>query len=333
MKLFLCLVFIIVSLANIFTNAQPSIRYEDRIRIAEAYRIAELYGNTIWEDWDNAPFALLLVYDDNEFLINHPSPSDDFKLIGFDSLLNSNVYYREKIFNTNLLATFPAVNGLSTIVVGSPENTGKTSVNWIITILHEHFHQLQYLQPDYYSSVNELDLAGGDETGMWMLNYPFSYEDEEVNKQYKKLTEALLKLMIPFPHDNRLFNHDLNSYLEERKNFKNLLNEKDYKYFSFQLWQEGIARYTEYKIADMISSYEPSEELTDLKDYKPFYEVANELRENIFKQLKEWSLKDNQRLCFYSFGAAEGLLLDRVNKSWKEEYLKKKFFLEKYYPD
>ncbi len=322
-------------LSSIFIKADtiPDFRYEDKIRIAEAYRIAELYGNKIWEDWDKAPFALLLVYDENEFLINHPSPSDDFKLIGFDSLLKSNVYFRKRIFDKTFLATFPAVNGLSTIVVGTPENTGKSSVNWIITILHEHFHQLQYSQLDYYSSVNDLDLSGGDETGMWMLNYPFPYEDEKVNTQYKILADALLKLLIPFPQDSRLFNRDLSAYMEERNNFKELLNEKKYKYFSFQLWQEGIARYTEYKLADMISHYEPSEELKELKDYKPFYEVADELRENIFNQLKKFSLKDNGRICFYSFGAGEGILLDRINKNWKEKYLVEKFFLEKYYPE
>jgi hypothetical protein len=323
----------IILSAIFFVKAQPSIKYADRIRISEVYRIAELYGNKLWKDWDKAPFAILLIYDDNEFLITHPSPSDDFKMIAFDSLLNSYNYSRKRVFAANLLATFPAVNGLSTIVVGTPENTGKSSVGWIITILHEHFHQRQYSQPDYQSSVDVLDLKGGDETGMLMLNYPFPYEDERVNKQYKKLTDALLKVVIPFPTDNRLFNKDLNSYLEEREIFKKLLNEKDYKYFSFQLWQEGIARYTEYKIADMLSSYEPSEEFATLKDYRPFYKAASELRENIFNQLKEWELKDNKRLCFYSFGAAEGLLLDRVNINWKEKYFTEKFFIEGYYRD
>jgi len=311
----------------------PDIRLEDKIRIAEAFRIAEHYGNKLWKDWDKAPFALLLIYDENEFLINHPNPSNDFKSVGFDSLLKSNIYYRHKTFNTNLLATFPAVNGLSTIVMGIPENTGKSSSDWIITILHEHFHQLQYSQADYYSGVNELNLSGGDESGMWMLNYPFPYEDEKINRQYKILTGALLKLLIPFPPDSRLFNRDLSTYLEERKIFKELLDEKDYKYFSFQLWQEGIARYTEYKLADMISHFEPSAELKDFKDYKSFYEVADELRENIFNQLKAFSLKDNGRICFYSFGAGEGILLDRINKNWKEKYLVEQFFLEEYYPE
>lgn len=314
-----------------FANEKPELRFEDRIRIAEAFKISEKYGDKVWVNWNEAPFTVLLVTAEHEFLINHPSPSDDFELIGFDSLLRSNVHYRDRVFNTNLLATFPAVNGLATIVVGTPENTNNSSSEWILTILHEHFHQLQMSQPEYYNCVNELDLSGGDNTGMWMLNYSFPYDDEEVNKQYKYLTEALLKVIIPFPPDSRLFNRDLNSYLEERAKFKNMLSEKDYKYFSFQLWQEGIARYTQYKIADVISHYEPSEDLISLEDYQPFYKIADELRENIFLELNEFSLKENGRLCFYSFGAAEGLLLDRVNKKWKEKYFEEKFFIENYY--
>jgi hypothetical protein len=327
-KIFLPLLFLFIS-SN--TNGTPELRFEDRIRIAEAFKIAENYGNKIWENWNEAPFTVLLVTEDYEFLINHPLPSNDFELISFDSLLKSNVYYRNRVFNTNLLATFPAVNRIATIVIGTPENTGKSTSEWIVTVLHEHFHQLQMSRPDYYSSVDKLDLSGGDNTGMWMLNYPFPYDDDNVNNQYKVLTDALTKLLIPFPPDNRLFNRDLNSYLEERKKFKNLLSEKDYKYFSFQLWQEGIARYTEYKIADILSQYVPSEELIMLDDYKPFYEVADNLREGIFNQLKELTLKENGRICFYPFGAAEALLLDRVNEDWKKKYFEEKFFLENYY--
>lgn len=314
-------------------QADLELRYEDKIRISEAFKIAALYGNKIWEDWDKAPFAVLLVYDEYEFLIHHPYPSGDFKLTGFDSLLNGNVFVRKRMFDKNLLAAFPAVNGYQTIVVGTPENTGKSSPEWIISILHEHFHQFQYYQKDYYEDVNDLKLAGSDESGMWMLNYDFPYEDEKINERYNILKNALLKLLNPLPQDSRLFNRDLAHYLEERKKFMNVLNGDDYKYLSFQLWQEGIARYTEYKIADALSDYMPSEELQTLTDFEPFYKTADKLRENIFNQLEEMKLKDFKRECFYPFGAAEGLLLDRINKDWKENYMKEKFFLEKYFPD
>jgi len=72
---------------------------------------------------------------------------------------------------------------ISTIVVGQAENTSaKTSSSWVITVLHEHFHQLQDSQPNFYSDVNALNLARGDQTGMWMLNYAFPYERTEVQE-------------------------------------------------------------------------------------------------------------------------------------------------------
>ena len=104
-------------------GATPSIPLVDRIRIAEAFRLAEELGDEIWYDWSKTPFALLLVTQDYEFLMRHPNPSEDFMPVGFDSLLKSQVLYRRRTFQTNLLATFPAVNGLTTIVIGQAENT------------------------------------------------------------------------------------------------------------------------------------------------------------------------------------------------------------------
>src|SRR5262245_52183853 len=97
---------------------KPALSAIDRVRLAEAFRVADAVGNRIWKDWDKAPFAVLLVTPENEFLIRHPKPSDDFTLIGHDSLLKSDVYFRKKTYAANLLATFPAVGGVSTIVVG-----------------------------------------------------------------------------------------------------------------------------------------------------------------------------------------------------------------------
>jgi hypothetical protein len=66
-----------------------------------------------------------------------------------------------------------AVGGVATIVVGQPAHTGQTSTRWVLTALHEHFHQLQFSQPGYYPGVTALGLARGDTTGMWMLNHGF----------------------------------------------------------------------------------------------------------------------------------------------------------------
>jgi hypothetical protein len=36
-------------------------------------------------------------------------------------------------------------------------------------------------------------------------------------------------------------------------------------------------------------------------------------------------------VAFYPFGAAEAMLLDRVNANWKKRYFAEKFFLDKFF--
>ena len=120
----------------------------------------------MWANWESAPFALLLVTPEHEFLVRHPHPSEQFTRAAYDSLLQSDVYVRPSVFPPNMLATFPADSGVPTIVVGPSENTGRASTRWVITVLHEHFHQLQYAQPDYYPATDALDLSRHDSTGV-----------------------------------------------------------------------------------------------------------------------------------------------------------------------
>ncbi len=171
----------------------PNISEIDRIRLAEAYRLSEELGNRIWTNWSKAPFAVLFVTSDYEFLVRHPRPTNDFTLIGYDNLLKSNVYFRKRTQRVNVLATFPAVGGISTIVVGQAENTqAKTSTPWVVTLLHEHFHQLQDSEPNAFAEVAALNLARGDQTGMWMLNFPFPYETPEMKQQFSLLADDVM---------------------------------------------------------------------------------------------------------------------------------------------
>ncbi|HEY6950925.1 MAG TPA: hypothetical protein VI758_00890, partial [Bacteroidota bacterium] len=129
-------------------QSKASIPETDRIRIAEAYRLADSVQNMIWPDWNRAPFALMLVTNDYEYLIGHPHATNNFDTLGVDQTFGRRVLYRKRLFPTNLLATFPAINGVSTIVVGRPENTNASNSSaWVVTILHEHFHQYQQSQP------------------------------------------------------------------------------------------------------------------------------------------------------------------------------------------
>jgi len=323
-------------ISTILFLAQPllaqdisELRKEDKFRIKEAINIANIYCDSVWSGWGKVPFTILLITDSTEFLVNHNNPTEDFQLLEYDSLLQSDIYFRQREFEKHLLATFPAVNGVPTIVVGTPENTGKSTSAWIITLLHEHFHQYQDFHPDYYNATHELDLHGGDETGMWMLNYPFPYEDDEVNQLYDKMKKALISIF----NEEDNFEEKTKTFFTTRKKFNDLLNEKDYKYFSLQVWQEGIARYTELEIAGLLSkyNYEPAQQIKQMEDYISFAELNSELYTKERNLLNGLKLNESHRNCFYPFGAFEGKLLDKLKIEWKHRYFDEMFFLEKYY--
>lgn len=324
------LLFLILSFVPTVEAQQPSLQEADRVRLAEAFQLADDVQDCIWSAWSEVPFAVLLVTPEHEFLVRHPRPSDDFTLVAeYDSLLQSAVYVRDRQFSQNLLATFPAVGGLSTVVVGQPEQTGKSSTFWVITLLHEHFHQLQNAQSDYYESVASLDLSGGDETGMWMLNYPFPYDSAAVVERFAEYRDALARALGAARGPEA--EEHIRDYLAARVRLREALDEADYRYLSFQLWQEGVARYTEYRVAEAgAEQHEPLASFRALDDFVPYTAVADSLRLSLARELADFDLASEQRVALYPIGAAEALLLDTVRPGWKRHYLSEKFYLERY---
>ncbi|HEV7701218.1 MAG TPA: hypothetical protein VGO43_13385 [Pyrinomonadaceae bacterium] len=328
---FIGAVFLVVA-AAVPLFADPTIANIDRIRIAEAFRIGEKVQNKLWANWSDAPFAMDFITDDYEFLIRHPKPNDEFRSIGYDKLLKSEVFWRPRKFKKDFLATFPAFSATPVIVAGKAENTtDKTSTRWLFVILHEHFHQLQYSRPGYFDDVNALGLTGGDTSGMWQLNFPFPYEDKKAAADFRALTDRLLTV---YEAKGRAQQRaKLSEYLASRQRFFDALGADNAKYASFQIWQEGIARYTQYRTAAIASrKVRPSMEFSRLADFTPFQAETDRLLTTTISELKQLDLTNWGRTVFYPFGATEGLVLDRVDKNWRKRYFSDKFAIEKFYP-
>ncbi len=316
---------------SISAQEKPSLTDVDRIRLAEAFKLGNALSDRIWKDWNKAPFAVLLVTPEYEFLIRHPQPSKDFSLVGHDSLLQSQVYFRKRQFSPKLLATFPAVGGVSTIVIGQAENTdAKTSTPWVVTLLHEHFHQLQDSQPNFYAEAAGLNLSRGDESGMWMLNYAFPYDSPAVKQQFSMVSRLLADALRAKKKSD--VSAKVAGYLAARGQLQTMLNRDDYTYLSFQVWKEGIARYTEYRIAQLAATkYRAGKRFRGLKDFSSFESVAQGLISRILRELSSLELENYKRVAFYPLGAGEGLLLDKVNPQWRRRYFTEKFYVEKYF--
>jgi hypothetical protein len=312
--------------ASAASQETPHLSETDRVRIREVYRLAGQLGDRVWPGWHDAPFALLLVTPDYEFLVHHPSPTPDFSA-GSDTLVGALVSHRKRVFATAMQATFPAVNGVSTIVIGEAELTAdKTSTRWVLTVLHEHFHQFVNSAADYFGDVAKLGLAHGDESGMWMLNYPFQYDSVRVQEKFTAMTHALLDALAQT--DRPALEKKVAVFRKAEREFRASVPPEAEKYFAFQLWQEGVARYNEVALGELAAKgYAPSAEFRALPDFASYSSVANGIRSRIMNDLGSLSLAKSRREVVYSVGAAEALLLDRVTPAWKTEYLKHRFRL------
>jgi hypothetical protein len=279
----------------------------DAVRIREFYRLRLQFEDQIWVGWSQTPAPLLLVTEQGEFLTHHPLPPSDFRRISGD------FYWRQRFFSTNLLATFPAFGPPSVIVIGEAESTSaRTSTPWLITLMHEHFHQLQNAQPGYYQGVEELGLARGEKSGMWMLNFPFPYGEQSTVEAFDRLRDLLLIAVAESDlHNSRKL---ARQYVEARKQFFAQLPSDDHKYLDFQLWQEGIARYMQIKVAKLAGGFQPTREYAALPDYESFAHYAAHGRRDTLEELRR--------------RAAEGLLLDRLNPGWQRKYFKHPFSLD-----
>lgn len=311
-------------------GADAEFPHDDRIRIAEARRIMAEVADDIWPGWSKTAFPIILITRDEEYIISDNLPVP-YSASAHDSLLGSDVFLRHRVYSRSLLATFPALGGVPTVVIGQPKYTEAShTTRWVMTLLHEHFHQWQQSQPDYFSSTTALGLARGDSTGMWMLTYPFPYDDRRVNEVFAELCRRLHDAVKAVRRGG--FTRKLDSYLEAREAFRRLLTKEDYTYFSFQVWQEGIARYTEYRLAKRLAMmYRPSEAFKSLPDYSSFDQDAQRTRDHILTELHNMSLKKAGRTAFYQVGAAEGMLLDHAQPEWRSRYLREKFYVDRYF--
>lgn len=274
--------------------------------LAEARAFAKGAGDELWPGYGSAPFGLLLIGPARETLFCQPGNPIGFQHDGQDPFTGCSLLTRPRSgLPDNLLAAMPVLGPPSTIVMGAPAATGRSEADWKRTILHEHFHQWQASLPDYYARVAALDLAGGDETGMWMLDYPFPYADPAAASAHREASIALADALDQRGRSDAVRSFD--RYLAARKAFAATVTPRDWRYLEFQLWQEGAARWTEIELGKRYPDRQVRAEALDLQ--------AETLRE-----IRTPDLGQKRRLAVYPLGAGEAMLMEACGSAWRKAY-------------
>ena len=302
---------------------RPTVPPATRVQLAEAFRMAAALSDSVWPGWGGTPFDVLLVTPLHEFLIHSNLTPAGFEPL-VDDLDLGPLRVRPRQFDSTWLATFPAFGLPATVVAGLPENTRKRSSEWVITLLHEHFHQRQWRDSAYLPEVDALGLSGGDQTGMWMLNYPFPYDNFAVQRRAQILARALATALRAAGSDS--FPAKVQHVPVALDAFTANLAENDRKYFWFQIWQEGVSRYVEVLAAEWAARvYTPTPAFAALPDFQPFAVVAQDLKAAIVTELEAADLGQQRRVLFYPLGAALALVLDRTDPTWRQRYFARRF--------
>ncbi|WP_300530893.1 hypothetical protein [Maricaulis sp.] len=276
--------------------------------IAEARNIAVQHGETVWTGYADAPGTIILIDGETEFLLCHDGPAEGFTRLQRDDVTGCALARRDRNFPPNFLASFPAVDGTPSIVVGTPEGTGRTPDDWMVTLLHERVHQYQDSQPDSFARAMALDLHGGDQTGMWQINYAFPYEDADTAAAVRQLAD--LALMAVQQRGEPGFEAAAQDFVRERQAFLASIDPADARYYDFQSWKEGVARWSELAIAR--AGAEDSARLAG-------FAAAQNAR--MIRGLEAVDLPRQGRVAFYALGSAEAEILEHLDPAWRSRYL------------
>ena len=143
-----------------------------------------------------------------------------------------------------------------------------------------------------------------------MLNYPFPYECEETARAFDVMAERLLNALEA--QGKSSFGDSLTRYWQSRETARKTVSEADWRYLELQLWQEGVARWTEGAIAVLSGEYSAAAE--------PAITL-------IRRELSGLDLRTQKRIAVYPIGAAEAILLEAGGPEWRTSYWTEPFSL------
>lgn len=289
----------------------------DAALIREAINFQLNLGPKIWPGWNSSKAPIIYKSRGTDYLINHPNPPSDFSKF-YDETWGDTIMVRVSADKYKYCAAFP-VGGIITVVVSAPGDNENPCL-WVLMVSHELFHV-------YQGSARPVNPFTGIYAGKHEMSFPYDFSNANQLAAYRIEAELLFNFAIKQQPD-------IEDSITPKKVFANMLKVQkivftDSLHFIFKQWMEwmeGVARYTENKLAGLAkyeSNYIPVKQFADEFPEWNYQKAWNEHYANQSSFIRFIGEKTANSNMFYYAGMAKALILDRVNSDWKREYFKK----------
>jgi|GEM_PF-1079767 len=293
----------------------------DLLAIRTAQKLVNEYGNTIWPGFGEQVTPILLSSGEYDYLFKHPDPPEGFSKVGGETSL-----YRKKghLLSRPAATAYPVAGVFSVIIPAREEliawvqdkmglpNFEVTQTEYIRAIIHEIFHVYQINSlggragiPNFGLSDSSRDLQSR------MLNS--SEWKERATAIGKLLSEAVKQKELNLVREN------LKRAIQKETTSTRNLSTDILSFERYVQWLEGTARYVDTRLMMEVSKHEQREKIGIE------FQGTSKIKSNLVTQLtSKLSGPTPVRDRLAAFGAAKGLLLDRLYPGWKKGFFRKR---------
>lgn len=301
----------------------------DRAAIKETYHLWHSQADGIWPGSAAISSPLIYVKQSVEYAIGFPKPLQGFTKVALHSDSSLSLQLRSRTFPPDIAASFP-VEGVAAVIIGTPAQLHQSIEAWVITAEHEVFHVYQWANGSG-EKIAALHIAPAEQATSWQLTFPFPYHDKNVTRLAHLQGYPLWLACNDKAREDALY--DVGTSLDAVHVYKSVLDgldRKDYLYSKFQEWNEGVAKYTEYRFAEHAAQtgYSPDPAFQSLPAYKGYANLWTAIYRDLPFLVKHTGRAAQDRNMFYHLGLGKALALDRVDPGWKSRYFLPEVWLD-----
>jgi hypothetical protein len=311
----------------------PRLAGEQKTRLREVFHLVRTLGPNVWPKFDGREAPVLLIIGEVEYLLNSSVAPLGFDMFLAEEFNELPVFARQRIYPPTLRASFPATYR-ETVVVGTAEQIGLSPTAWVLMVAHELFHCFQ-ASNGMNQKVWALKIGPADDPD-WHLNFPFPYKEPKVQEALGELGSALSGAVDLLPgRDGGEIVRQARLAAEKMADLRALLealkqDARHFNYFRYQTGKEGVARYVEYRLAELAAegSYRPLPEFAAAQGFVLYKRVWQEQYGQQLSRLPQAGRLTGDRVEFYVLGQALSVVLDAVRPEWKELYFESGLWLD-----